>query len=71
MTDGFLGLVDGTRRIEDGLPLATPFVLQAPDITQTDDSLLDGWLASLTPNQFERILNSLAQQQAAWVATAG
>ena len=71
MNDGFLGLVNGARRIEDGLPIAAPFVLQSPDLTQPDDSLLDNWLASLTPDQFERILDSLARLRLASVATAG
>ena len=71
MNDGFLGLVDGSRRIEDGLPIAEPFYLQTPEVTQPDDSLLDAWLASLTPDQFERILDSLARQPLAKVATAG
>lgn len=71
MNGGFLGLVDGTRRIEDGLPIVAPFVLQSPDVTQPDDSLLDNWLASLTPDQFDRILDSLARPHMASVATAG
>lgn len=71
MNDGFSGLVDGARRIEDGLPIAAPFALQSPDLTQPDDSLLDNWLASLTPDQFERILDSLARPRLASVATAG
>ena len=71
MNDGFLGLVNGSRRIEDGLPIATPLYHQIPDVTQPDDSLLDAWLASLTPDQFERIFDSLARQPLARVATAG
>ena len=71
MNDGFLGLVDGSRHVVDGLPIASPLYLQAPDIAQPDDSLLDAWLASLTPDQFERILDSLARPTLAKVATAG
>ena len=71
MNDRFLGLVDGSRLVEDGLPLATPLYLQTPDVAQPDDGLLDAWLASLTPGQFERFLDSLARQPLASAATAG
>ena len=71
MNDGFLGLVDGSRHIEDGLPLASPLYFQTPDLPQPDDSLLDSWLASLTPTQFERILDSLASPTKASAARAG
>jgi len=70
MNDGFLGLVDGSRHVEDGLPAASPLYLQSLDITQPDDSLLDAWLSSLTPDQFERILDSLARPPLASAATA-
>ena len=71
MNDGFFGPVDGSRRIADGLPIAVPLYLQTPAIAQPDDGLLDAWLASLTPGQFERILDSLARQPLASSATAG
>lgn len=71
MNDGFVGLVDGARRVEDGLPLPTPVLLQSLDATQPDDTLLDSWLASLTPNQFEHILNALARPPMTRMASAG
>ena len=57
MDDGFVAPLDGTHRIEDGLPLAELFLL-AP---HQDDAMLDAWLASLTPNGFGRILDSLTR----------
>ncbi len=36
-----------------------PF-LDALDLVQRDDAVLDRWIGSLTPDQFERILHSLA-----------
>ena len=36
-------------------------VLPFPEKAQEGDVLLDGWLASLTPDQFARILDSLAR----------
>jgi hypothetical protein len=67
MTDTFLGLVDGARRIEDGLPLVEPFFLLRPDLPQPDDVLLDDWLVSLTPDRFGHILDSLARLTAVGV----
>ena len=36
-------------------------MLQIPDMVDEDDVALDGWLASLTPDQFGYVLNSLAR----------
>ncbi len=69
MIDGFLGLVDGAHGSEGGLP-RTPFFLEPPDVTQPDDVLLDGWLASLTPDQFAHVLDSLARPRMATSASA-
>ena len=70
MEDRYLSLVDGARRDQAGLPLAEPLFLQFPAPVQSDDAMLDGWLASLTPSQFERILDSLARQPIATAASA-
>ena len=41
---------------------AQPMLLQAVDLVpqDEDDALLDSWLASLAPREFELILNDLA-----------
>ncbi len=36
-----------------------------PD-SAADDGVLDGWIASLTADQFERVLASLARGQSRW-----
>ena len=64
-------LVGDTRFIEDGLPLAAPLFLQVLAFDQPDDLLFDGWLASLVPEQFERILDSLARPTLTKAASAG
>ena len=71
MHDGVLSLAGGTRLIEDGLPPAAPLFPQSTDLTHSDDVLLDSWLASLTPDRFERILDSLARPLSTSVASAG
>ena len=71
MNSGFLGLVDRTRRIEDGPSLAEPPYVSSLDVAQPDDIVLDGWLASLTPKELEHILNSLAGECIASSARAG
>ena len=40
-----------------------PRLFQPADVIQSDDALLDGWLASLTPDQFERILGALSLER--------
>jgi hypothetical protein len=70
MESGFLELVDCNRRIGDGLAIAEPLYVHPTDLAHQDDSLLDGWLASLTPDQFEHILKSLALPRPARAATA-
>jgi len=71
MNDAFLGLVDGPRHIEDGLPPVEPFFLQPPDASQQDDAMLDDWLASLMPDRFGDILDSLSRLSLTSVASAG
>ena len=39
--------------------------LRVPDPV-ADDGVLDGWIASLTADQFERILASLARGHSRW-----
>ena len=48
-----------------------PLLFQPSDVIQPDDdALLDGWLASLTPNQLERILDVLALERVSRRAAA-
>ena len=70
MNDGFLGQIHGYARIEDGLPSVAPLFLRPAHVAQDDDAVLDGWLASLTPIEFERILDSLARSDFAASAAA-
>ena len=39
---------------------------ERPPDSVADDGVLDGWIASLTADQFERVLASLAQEQSPW-----
>ena len=70
MNEAFAFPINAHRRIEDGLPIASPLLLPVADAAQPDDAMLDSWLASLTPAQFERILDSLARSDLAGSAVA-
>ncbi len=48
--------VDAVAHCEDERP---------PD-SVADDGVLDGWIASLTADQFERVLSSLARGHSRW-----
>ena len=39
---------------------------ERPPDAVADDGVLDGWIASLTADQFERVLASLAQEPSRW-----
>ena len=39
---------------------------ERPPDSVTDDGVLDGWIASLTADQFERVLASLARVKSRW-----
>ena len=39
---------------------------ERPPDPVADDGVLDGWIASLTADQFERVLTSLAQGHPRW-----
>ncbi len=39
---------------------------ERPPDTVADDGVLDGWIASLTADQFERVLASLARGHSRW-----
>lgn len=49
------------RRSGDGLHVRESVSLLPLDVAQQDDDLLDGWLVSLTADQFEQMLDSLAR----------
>lgn len=53
----------GTHEIPDGIgEFEHPLLLQHVDLVpqDEDDALLDNWLASLAPREFDLILNDLA-----------
>lgn len=37
------------------------YLLPTSDMSLEDDATLDGWLASMTPDQFDRVLDALAR----------
>jgi len=39
---------------------------ERPPGSVADDAVLDGWIASLTADQFERVLGSLARGRSRW-----
>lgn len=44
-----------------GLITQEPLSLKASDMTRRDDVTLDGWIASLTPDHFERVIEWLTR----------
>ncbi len=54
------------ERAERGVEVVDGGEDERPPDSVADDGVLDGWIASLTADQFERVLASLARVPARW-----